>query len=203
MTAPLNDLELIPIIDEEALRRINCHLAPATLRKMSSQGTYPRLMLTLNRRIYLDAKEWRAVLADAIAERDARAAKIEERRHRNADPNRPRRGRPRNVAKFRDGEKIALVEEPAPPGEAQPPASEAGGNEGPSGMTEAERLNDSEKCDRLAAQVKRQAETIMDYRRRMRAASSSLRSIPGDRDPNVSDAIALLTDAPDGQGEKA
>jgi hypothetical protein len=97
MTAPLNDLELIPIIDEEALRRINCHLAPATLRKMSSQGTYPRLMLTLNRRIYLDAKEWRAVLADAIAERDARAAKIEERRHRNADPNRPRRGRPRKI----------------------------------------------------------------------------------------------------------
>jgi hypothetical protein len=100
------------------------------------------------------------------------------------------------VAKFRDGEKIALVEEPAPPGEAQPPASEAGGNEGPSGMTEAERLNDSEKCDRLDS-------AIDDYRRRMRAASSLLRSIPGDRDPNVSDAIALLTDAPEWQGEKA
>lgn len=55
---------------------------------------------------------------------------------------------------------------------------------------------DSEKCDRLDS-------AIDDYRRRMRAASSSLRSIPGDRDPNVSDAIALLTDAPEWQGEKA
>lgn len=96
MTAPLDDLELIPITDKEGLRRINCRLAPATLRKMSCEATYPRLLVTIHRRIHLDVGEWRAILADALAARDRRAERIEAQR-RTINPNRPRRGRPRKI----------------------------------------------------------------------------------------------------------
>lgn len=97
--APLDDLgQLIPITDSEGLRRINCHLAPATLRKMSSQGTHPRLMLTLCRRIYLIADEWRRILSEAVADRNRRAARLEAQAVRLSDPTKPRRGRPRKIA---------------------------------------------------------------------------------------------------------
>lgn len=90
-------VDLIPITDTARLRAIGCHLAPATLRKLSSTGARPRLLVTICRRILLDATEWRKIIAEAVADRDRRAERIEKQRIKTDDPSKPRRGRPRKI----------------------------------------------------------------------------------------------------------
>ncbi len=69
---------LVALADREALRAAGVPYTPGTLRQMRCKGTMPRLFVTLVGRVFIDLDEWdRAVLAPALAERDARAERIE------------------------------------------------------------------------------------------------------------------------------
>lgn len=95
---------LVALADAEALRAAGVTYTPGTLRQMRCKGSMPRLFVTIGSRVHIDLDEWdRAMIIPALAEREARAEKIEARKASTAEKvaaavlRRPA-GRPRKAA---------------------------------------------------------------------------------------------------------
>lgn len=69
---------LIALSDSAALRAAGVTYTPGTLRVMRCKGSHPRLFVAVGHRIHIDLDEWdRAFIAPALAEREARAERLE------------------------------------------------------------------------------------------------------------------------------
>jgi len=75
-TATIVASNLIPITDESSLRESGVYLSRKTLRRYHSQGKYPRLLIKILGKIFLDKEQFNLIIIEAKRKRDERITRL-------------------------------------------------------------------------------------------------------------------------------
>lgn len=70
------EIRILPVKDEDLLRKIGIPWTTRYLRKLHSQGLYPQLFTRIGGRLFVVVAEWEKMVDEALLETQARAKRL-------------------------------------------------------------------------------------------------------------------------------